>query len=74
MGSADRLLQQRTALSLARLAREQDLRLVFVERKGLDVLLALLSDTSRGAVIQKEAAGVPPCVLGFRGFEDFRGC
>ena len=63
--STDPVLQQRTATALARLAREQDLQQVFVECKGLDVLLNLFIDPSKTNDTHKEAAGgysTSPCV------------
>lgn len=57
--SSNPLLQQRTAIALARLAREQDLRLIFVDRKGMDVLLSMLTDPSKSSEQHKEAAGAP---------------
>ena len=74
MTCPDRLLQQRTATALARLAREQDLKTVFVDRHGLDILLSLLTDAAREPAQQREAAGAVPrgcgsgfevCTLGF---------
>ncbi len=61
MTSSDKLLQQRTATALARLAREEDLRTVFVDRKGLDILLALLTEPASEQGHQLEAAGEPFC-------------
>ena len=58
MTCPDRLMQQRTATALARLAREQDLKTVFVDRHGLDILLSLLTDVAREPAQQREAAGV----------------
>jgi len=54
MTCPDRLMQQRTATALARLAREQDLKTVFVDRHGLDTLL---TDAAREPAQQREAAG-----------------
>ncbi len=56
MNCSDRAMQHRTATALARLAREQDLRLVFCERKGLDILLGILTDPTREPVALREAA------------------
>lgn len=50
-------MQQRVAVALAWLGKETDLRLCFVDRKGLDVLLELLTDQRRDAASHKEAAG-----------------
>ena len=67
MTCPDRLMQQRTATALARLAREQDLKTVFVDRHGLDILLSLLTDAAREPAQQREAAGAVPrgCGPGF---------
>jgi hypothetical protein len=59
MNCSDPVMQHRTATALARLARENDLKTVFVDRKGLDILLNILTDPSRDAICHKEAAGVP---------------
>ena len=58
MNCSDAVMQHRTATALARLAREADLKTVFVERKGLDILLQILTDPKRDALCHKEAAGV----------------
>lgn len=63
MNCSDPTMQHRTATALARLAREADLKRVFVDRKGLDILLAILTDANRDATCHKEAAGALPCVL-----------
>lgn len=57
LSASNPLVQQRTAIALARLAREQDLRLIFVDRKGMDVLLNMLTDPNKSSESQKEAAG-----------------
>ncbi len=57
MNCSEPTLQHRTATALARLAREGDLKTVFVDRKGLDILLSILTDPTRDAVCHKEAAG-----------------
>ena len=57
LAASDRLLQQRTATALARLVKEHDLKLVFVDRRGLDILLHLLVDASSSSATQREAAG-----------------
>ena len=57
MNCSDPVMQHRTATALARLARENDLKTVFVDRKGLDILLNILTDPSRDAICHKEAAG-----------------
>ena len=62
MNCSDPVMQHRTATALARLARENDLKTVFVDRKGLDILLNILTDPSRDAICHKEAAGLPPSV------------
>ena len=50
-------MQQRVAVALAWLGKEADLRLSFVDRRGLDVLLELLTDQRRDASSHQEAAG-----------------
>lgn len=57
MNCSDPVMQHRTATALARLARENDLKTVFVDRKGLDILLNILTDPTRDAICHKEAAG-----------------
>ena len=57
MQATDKALQQRVAVALAWLGKEADLRLCFVDRKGLDVLLELLTDQRRDVASHKEAAG-----------------
>ena len=59
LAAPDRLLQQRTATALARLVKEHDLKLVFVDRRGLDILLQLLNDPASSPATQREAAGEP---------------
>ena len=61
LASADAVLQQRTAAALARLVKDADLRLVFIERRGLDILLDPLRDACSKEA-QLEAAGdcLPP--------------
>ena len=61
MNCSDAIMQHRTATALARLARENDLKTVFVDRKGLDILLQILTDPKRDAICHKEAAGVLTC-------------
>lgn len=58
MRGGDRASRERVAAALARLvSRDEDLRSVFVDRRGLDVLLGLLTDPSRDPGAQREAAG-----------------
>ena len=58
MRGGDRASRERVAAALARLVtRDDDLRSVFVDRRGLDVLLGLLTDPSRDPRAQREAAG-----------------
>ena len=57
LAAPDRVLQQRTATALARLVKEHDLKLVFVDRRGLDILLHLLVDPASTPATQREAAG-----------------
>ena len=58
--ATDKQLQQRVAMALARLAKPTDLRECFVNRKGLEILLELLTDSRKEASVQKEAAGEYP--------------
>lgn len=55
--ATDKTMQQRVAVALAWLGKEADLRQSFVDRRGLDVLLELLTDQRRDASSHKEAAG-----------------
>lgn len=55
--SSNTIIQQRTAIALTRLVREGDLRQVFVDRKGIDVLINMLIDCKKPGPLQKEAAG-----------------
>ena len=55
--ATDKMMQQRVAVALAWLGKEGDLRQSFVDRRGLDVLLELLTDQRRDAGSHKEAAG-----------------
>ena len=55
--ATDKLMQQRVAVALAWLGKEADLRQSFVDRRGLDVLLELLTDQRRDASSHREAAG-----------------
>lgn len=57
MQATDKAMQQRVAVALAWLGKEADLRLCFVDRKGLDVLLELLTDQRRDDASHQEAAG-----------------
>lgn len=65
--ATDKTMQQRVAVALAWLGKEADLRQSFVDRRGLDVLLELLTDQRRDASSHKEAAGelCLGCVLVF---------
>lgn len=56
--SSNAVIQQRTAIALTRLVREQDLCHVFVDRKGIDVLIELLVGCKKPGNVQKEAAGI----------------
>ena len=58
--SSNALIQQRTAVALTRLVREKDLRQVFVDRKGIDVLINMLIDCKKIGAPQREAAGKLP--------------
>lgn len=62
--ATDKAMQQRVAVALAWLGKEADLRLCFVDRKGLDVLLELLTDQRRDTASHKEAAGEMPTGFG----------
>ena len=68
LASADTALQQRTAAALARLVKDADLRLVFIERKGLDILLEPLKGGSKTEA-QLEAAGEAPCCWAAAGLQ-----
>ena len=58
MRGGDRAARERVAAALARLVtRDEDLRSVFVDRRGLDLLLGLLTDPSRCPRAQREASG-----------------
>ncbi|GAX73566.1 hypothetical protein CEUSTIGMA_g1017.t1 [Chlamydomonas eustigma] len=54
--SNDRTVQQRAAMALARMAPEEELRNIFVERRGLDVLLDMLVDGTLELSVQRDAA------------------
>ena len=54
--ATDKSMQQRVAVALAWLGKEADLRQCFVDRRGLDVLLDMLTDQRRDASVHKEAA------------------
>jgi hypothetical protein len=43
--SSDKLVQQRAAMSLAKLAPESQIKTIFVDKRGLDVLLDMLVDS-----------------------------
>jgi hypothetical protein len=45
--SLDRTVQQRAAMSLAKLAPEPSIKSIFVDKRGLDVLLDMLVDAVR---------------------------
>jgi hypothetical protein len=62
MSTADRIMQHRTTTALARLGREQDLKTIFIDRKGLDILISILTDPTRDPTTLREAAGAssPP--------------
>ena len=57
LASADTALQQRTAAALARLVKDTDLRMVFLERRGLDILADPLREMTGSRESQLEAAG-----------------
>ncbi len=61
MNTSDRIMQHRTSTALARLGREQDLKTIFIDRKGLDILISILTDTTRDPTTLREAAGALTC-------------
>lgn len=63
--ATDKSMQQRVAVALAWLGKEADLRQCFVDRRGLDVLLDMLTDQRRDASVHKEAAS--RCSIWFSG-------
>ncbi|MEW5297840.1 MAG: hypothetical protein WDW36_001021 [Sanguina aurantia] len=54
--SSNRVVQQRAALALAKQAPDGQLKSIFLEKRGLDVLFDMLVDTSLNGVVQREAA------------------
>ena len=63
MYSSDRVVAQRCACALAHMASIPDLGAAFVERKGLDILVDMLTDSkSRDTrdALQREAASASP--------------
>eukprot|EP00877_Chromochloris_zofingiensis_P000485 jgi/Chrzof1/10437/UNPLg00364.t1 len=54
--SGDKSVQQRVAMSLARLAPLGSLRNIFADKQGLDVLLGVLTDVDVNQDMQREAA------------------
>jgi hypothetical protein len=63
MYSSDRVVAQRCACALAHMASIPDLAAAFVERKGLDILVDMLTDSkSRDTrdALQREAASASP--------------
>lgn len=54
--SSNKDIQQLTATSLARLAPESELRNIFVDKRGLDILLEMLVDSQLPPRSQREAA------------------
>lgn len=54
--SADKTVQQRAAMSLAKLAPEAQIKSIFVDKRGLEVLLDMLIDSSLDGHMQREAA------------------
>jgi len=61
MYSSDRAVVQRCACALAHMASIPDLHAAFVERKGLDILVEMLTDGKRDTrdALQREAASAP---------------
>ena len=55
--SSDRVVQQRAAMALARMAPEAKLRSIFVDKRGLDVLLDMLVDESLDQRLQVGGEG-----------------
>ena len=59
MYSSEKAVGQRCACALAHLAAISDLPAAFLERKGLDIIIAMLTDTGKGdkhAKMHREAA------------------
>uniref|UniRef100_A0A7S0RRY0 BTB domain-containing protein n=1 Tax=Chlamydomonas leiostraca TaxID=1034604 RepID=A0A7S0RRY0_9CHLO len=54
--SGDKLVQQRAAMSLAKLAPEAEIKSIFVDKRGLEVLLDMLVDQALEPRMQREAA------------------
>ena len=63
MYSSDRAVVQRCACALAHMASIPDLHAAFVERKGLDILVDMLTDSKRDTrdAVQREAASARCC-------------
>ena len=63
MYSNDRVVGQRCACALAHLASITDLPAAFVERKGLDIIIAMLTDGAKSDkhrdTQHREAASAP---------------
>lgn len=49
--SSDKVVQQRAAMSLAKLAPEAEIKSIFVDRRGLEVLLDMLADKVCAAIL-----------------------
>lgn len=62
MSTQDPTMQHRAATALARLAREQDLKTIFVDRRGLSILHLMITDPHREPQSKKEAAGMALCL------------
>ena len=59
LASDDPVLKRCTAAALARLVKDADLRMVFLDRKGLDILIEPLKDgSSRPAALEAACAHV----------------
>ena len=62
MYSSEKAVGQRCACALAHLAAITDLQAAFVERKGLDIIIAMLTDAGKGEkrdTLHREAASAP---------------
>lgn len=62
MYSSEKGVGQRCACALAHLAAITDLQAAFVERKGLDIIIAMLTDAGKGEkrdTLHREAASAP---------------
>ena len=76
MYSSDRAVVQRCACALAHMASIPDLHAAFVERKGLDILVDMLTDGKRDTrdALQREAASAPHVPMSAIVLEDTDCC